>query len=321
MKADLIDLAGKLVGSRGVLSILAFHQVLLERDPLAPDIPDVAEFQAIAKLLSERVNVLRLSEAVERLRQGSLPPRAVCITFDDGYANNIHNALPVLAEYGLVAAFFLTVGMLGGGIMWNDRIIESVRRTRRSSLDLNRWGLGVKPVATSEEKRAVLAALIPMVKHMPIAERNETIDQIVELCDAAADLPADLMMRNDDVPTLVARGMEVGGHTLSHPILARIDETHARREIFECRERLTALVRQPVQLFAYPNGKPGTDYTRTHVEMVRNAGFSAAVTTSWGVCRQGDDVLQLPRFTPWGAPGWRFLYQMYRNYSRQPVVA
>jgi len=71
-----------------------------------------------------------LSDAITRLRRGTLPSCAVSITFDDGYADNAENALPLLQKYAITATFFIASGFIDGGRMWNDTVIESVRRAK-----------------------------------------------------------------------------------------------------------------------------------------------------------------------------------------------
>src|SRR5262249_38259299 len=114
-------------GSRGSLLVLIYHRVLTEHDPLLADEPDAASFAAQMDLLANLFNVIPFGEAVERLASNSLPPRAVAITFDDGYTNNLEVAAPILAARGLRATFFITTGFIEGGQMWNDLIIESLR--------------------------------------------------------------------------------------------------------------------------------------------------------------------------------------------------
>ena len=92
------------------------------------------------------------------------------------------------------------------------------------------------------------------------------------------------MMRESHVHALRAVGMEIGAHSITHPILTQLTPTEARREIAESGERLAGILREPIKLFAYPNGKPGQDYGPEHVRMVRDAGYSAAVTTASGSC-------------------------------------
>ena len=65
------------------------------------------------------------------------------------------------------------------------------------------------------------------------------------------------------------------------------------------RQALEGIVGQPVRLFAYPNGRPGEDYTRRDRDLVESLGFDAALSTTWGAASRGSDLYQLPRFTPW----------------------
>jgi peptidoglycan/xylan/chitin deacetylase (PgdA/CDA1 family) len=113
---------------RARLSILIFHRVLPKADPLFPDEVDAERFDHICAWVRQWFNVLPLPDAARRLREGSLPPRALAITFDDGYADNFDVALPILQRHGLVASFFVATGFIDGGRMWNDTLIESVRR-------------------------------------------------------------------------------------------------------------------------------------------------------------------------------------------------
>ncbi|MGH8602917.1 MAG: polysaccharide deacetylase family protein, partial [Gammaproteobacteria bacterium] len=116
-------------GRRGRLTILIYHRVLSKPDAMLEGEVDIAAFDWQMDVLARNFNVLPLVEAVQRLRARSLPARAAAITFDDGYADNVENALPVLTRYGLNATFFIGTAYLNGGRMWNDTIIEAVRRT------------------------------------------------------------------------------------------------------------------------------------------------------------------------------------------------
>src|SRR5690606_6142579 len=127
------------------------------------------------------------------------------------------------------------------------------------------------------------------------------------------DLPADLMMRREQVLELRRAGMDIGGHTASHPILTRLDDSQALEEMRRGREALQESLGEPVTLFAYPTGKPGKDFDRRHVAMAREAGFRAAVTTASGVSGRSPDAFQLPRFTPWDNTPTRFAIRLARN--------
>ena len=125
----------------GSLLVLIYHQVLPVSDPLLADEPDAERFAAEMDLIKDVFNVLTLGDAVDRLGAGALPPRALSITFDDGYANNLHLAAPILAARGLSATFFVATGFIGGGQMWNDTVIEAIRHAPRD-FDLRDLGFG-----------------------------------------------------------------------------------------------------------------------------------------------------------------------------------
>ena len=305
-------------GPRAGLSILIFHRVLPEPDPLFPGEIDAVRFDLLLGWLQEWFRVLPLAEAVEWLRQGELPARAAAITFDDGYADNHAVALPILQRHGLSATFFIAVGFLDGGRMFNDTVIETVRRCGQPVLDLTPLDLGRHDVSSLAAKRQVIPALLDRIKYLPLLQRLETVGALAEI--AQVTLPDDLMMTRQQVTALHGAGMGIGAHTVHHPILARLENREAEREIADSRDDLQALLGEPVTLFAYPNGKPETDYRREHVEMARRLGFRAAVSTAWGVARRDSDRFQLPRFTPWERPRWRFGLSLLRNYGRGLAV-
>lgn len=298
-------------GHHAKLSILIFHRVLPSIDPLFPDEPDVERFDTLMRWVVDWFNVLQLDEAVSRLRNGTLPARAAAITFDDGYADNYLHALPVLQRYRLPATFFISTGFLDGGRMWNDTLIESVRKASVESFDAMVPGVPHAFVRTSDEKRKYLARLIPAIKHLPPGERDGAVAKVADA--ARAHLPDDLMLSSGQVRALRSAGMLIGGHTVSHPILAATDDVWARREIAEGKEVLEGILGERVGLFAYPNGKLGSDYDRRHVEMVKSVGFDAAVSTHWGVNTAAADPFQLNRFTPWDRSRTRFGLRMLRK--------
>jgi len=291
-------------GLRAHLPILLFHRVHARPDPLFPHEPDARRFEAKMKALARDWTVLPLPQAVALLREGGLPARALCITFDDGYADNFSIAAPILKRWRLPATFFISTGFMSGEVMWNDRVIEAVRATRRTRLDLADRGLGAHEMETPQARRACVAALLAAIKYLPQAARDEAVAAIVR---QAAVVPAhELMMRPAQVVALLRAGHSIGAHTVTHPILSRLAPEAAQAEIARARDALEALLQARVGLFAYPNGKPGEDYLPEHVAMVRGLGFDAALTTAAGVAGAGCDFMQLPRYTPWRPGAWGF---------------
>jgi peptidoglycan/xylan/chitin deacetylase (PgdA/CDA1 family) len=309
-------------GPGGQLSILIFHRVQPGPDPLFPHEIDAERFERVCSWLGRWFQVLPLDEAVQRLRAGTLPAAAVAITFDDGYADNHDVALPILQRHGLNATFFVSTGFLDGGMMWNDKVIETVRACRLPSLDLHGWlddgAVDSYPLQDIAQRRHAIDAILARIKYLEPSHRDRLADALVER--AGVSLPADLMMRSVQVRALHDAGMRIGGHTCWHPILATLSDAAASAEIGQGRERLQELTGAPVTLFAYPNGRPDTDYDSRILGLVRAQGFDCAVSTSWGAARSGAsiDLFQLPRFTPWDRQAWRFVLRLWRN-LRTPV--
>jgi peptidoglycan/xylan/chitin deacetylase (PgdA/CDA1 family) len=305
------------LATRGRLTILIFHRVLPEPDALLHDVWPAAVFEDRMRWLRGTFNVLPLDQAVQRLHAGTLPARAAAITFDDGYRDNVEVAAPILARLGLTATFFIADGYLDGGRMFNDTVYETLRRLPAGAIDLPVGEGGRVVLADATSRRAAADRLLRDLKYLPPPER-------LRVCEALAarltePLPDDLMMDARQVQELERLGMSVGGHTVNHPILTSVSADEARAEICNNKARLESLLGHPITLFAYPNGGPGRDYAAGHVAMVRDAGYEAAVSTSFGVSTRDTDPYQLPRFTPWDLRPGRFEAGFVRN-VRAPVV-
>lgn len=320
LESRLVRAAAALASGHGPtasLIVLTFHRVLGEPDPLLPDEPDAARFAAELDLLGACFQVLPLGEALGRLASGTLPLRAACLTFDDGYANNREVALPLLLARGLPATFFVATGFLDGGRMFNDTVIETVRRAPEE-FDLRAEGLGEYRLVDPAARRRAVDDLIGRLKYLDPVERLARAERIATL--AGVSLPADLMMTAAQVREVQRAGMEIGAHSVDHPILARVALEEARRQIVESKRQLEVLNGAPVRAFAYPNGRPGQDYGREHVAMVREAGFEFALSTAWGAASRGSDPHQVPRVAPWDRTPLRYGLRLARAYRSRAVA-
>lgn len=286
------------------LLILAYHRVLDGPDPLRPGEITVDCFRSHMRVLARFFRVFPLDRGMAKLRSGTLPRRAVSITFDDGYADNYRNAWPVLEELGLPATLFVATGYLDGGRMWNDTVIEAVRAMPGEGVDLTNLGLGSHKLRSAADQVRAIGSILKQIKYLAPSERDARARELADM--AAGELPDDLMLSARQVGELSRSGMAIGGHTVSHPILKEIDTDMARNEIVEGRTKLQQLTGDAVDTFAYPNGRPGVDYDGEHVGLVREAGFDLAVSTRTDLASGSDDPLQLPRFGPWEEPAWKF---------------
>jgi peptidoglycan/xylan/chitin deacetylase (PgdA/CDA1 family) len=313
--APLLRLATAMLspaGSRARLSTFVFHRVLASPDPLLPELPDRAAFEHLLGWIGEQFRVLAPLAACEALAAGTLPARAAILSFDDGYRDNLELALPCLQARGWQAAFFVATGYLGDGVMFNDRVIEAVRRTRAARIA---WPVpgsaaaacgraAMLPLETLAQRRVAIESLLAAIKPLPPGPRLEAVARLEDALGAGAVEP--LMMSAAQVAELCAAGMTLGGHTRSHPILAALPPAQARTEIEAGRDDLRAIVGEAPRLFAYPNGRQGRDWHPAHAQMVREAGFAFAFATDAGAAGVDADPMALPRFTPWDRSRRRF---------------
>jgi peptidoglycan/xylan/chitin deacetylase (PgdA/CDA1 family) len=249
------------------------------------------------------------------MEKDRMPPRAVAITFDDGYRSFHDLALPVMMEYNLPSTVFVTTGhMHDKSSMWNDMILEAVRSLPPVPLDVRMLDLpgGAQelPMRTYEDRRRAAYFLTERCKYMAPHERAAFTANLERL--ANIPLKEDLMLDADMLRALRQNQVEIGGHTVSHPILTRIDDDAARREIVDNKRELETILGEPLRMFAYPNGKRRADYSAVHVRMLEEAGYSAAFNTENGAATRHHPRFELPRATPWDTTPMMFAARLLR---------
>lgn len=316
MFRSVVELAQGALGSRGNsrLVILTYHRVLPCRDEILQDEPTCDEFKWQMQLLASKFNVVALIDAVDMLRDGTLPNRSVAVTFDDGYRNNFNYALPILQEAGLPATFFVATGFLQNGCMWNDCVIESIRAMKDDRIDLTHFRLGELQLQSVSQKRIAIDKILSTIKYLDFAERGAIVDDLVS--QSGINVPQDMMMSADQVSEIARAGCDIGAHTVNHPILARISNSDAKCEIESGKAELEEITGSTIELFAFPNGRPGTDYNQDHVDMLRTAGFKATVTTRPGYADVSSSLQELPRVGAHQADKLRFLSNLISAFSR-----
>jgi peptidoglycan/xylan/chitin deacetylase (PgdA/CDA1 family) len=300
------------------LVVLTYHRIIADSDSAADDEVDSRQFELHVETFARYFNVLTLAEAISRLRNETLPRLSVCITFDDGYRDNASEALPILQRFRVPATFFIASGFLDGGTMWNDRVIEAVNRHTGNSIDLRELGLGLHSVSSLLERQLAKRKLLLDLKHKPREVRDQLCAELPEVLNVR--VPDDLMMSSDQVRELHDAGMEIGGHTRNHPILSVAGDDEAASEIADGKHDLEKIIGASLESFAYPNGRPGQDYDLRHVDMVKRAGFSQAVTTAPGTVRSDSDLLQLGRLSVWHRNQAKLLLRMILNYFAADTV-
>jgi len=302
---------GRLINRSNNLPILIYHQVLNKPDKFRGSEPDVYEFEWQMKSISKHFKTFSITDAVNRLKENSLPDNAICITFDDGYKDNISNAQKILLKYNLKATFFIATGYIDDGIMWNDRIIESFKITKNSFFNSKESGL--LDYSLTDEKQRIEAAfkMINKFKYSNHRERDISAKNIQK--ELKVDLDKKFMMNNDDIIQLHSNGMEIGGHTVNHPILACENYDEAFNEVVSGKEYLETLLQSEVTSFAYPNGRKDLDYTDETRSIIEKAGFKCAVSTNQGISNEKCDRFELNRLYINGKNAFEFSAKLLKN--------
>ncbi|HLT47690.1 MAG TPA: polysaccharide deacetylase family protein [Rubricoccaceae bacterium] len=267
-------------------------------------------------VLTRRGSPMALSGLAEAVDRGRLPRRAVAVTFDDGYADNLHAAVPLLERHDVPATVFLTTGYLGGQReFWWDALEQVLLHDAPLPACL-RVTVGGEPFAWASEgegagghapasqgwrcweeppteRQALYLALWQRLQKQPEAERWAVLDGLARWAGVSLTVRPDLRALTDDEVTRLASGslVEAGAHTVTHPPLSALPLAAQRDEVARSKACLEARLGRPVRSFSYPHG----EFTPETVSVVREAGFASACTTVPAPVTGGADPLLLPR--------------------------
>jgi len=248
---------------------------------------------ALAFLRRERYNLVDLPELFGRLREDARKlRRTVAFTLDDGYLDQATVAGPIFAEFECPATIFVTTGFLDGALWcWWDRIQYVFGQTHRPAIEVRLDSCVLR--YARDAAGGYQYAQADFIEHCKRMREEAKLEGIARLASVAeVELPPRpplqyAAMSWKQARDLERRGISVGPHTVSHPILARTTAEQSQREIVQSWERVRTEAAHPVPIFCYPNGQP-TDYGLREIAVLRMLGFSGAVvgTTGYALARE-----------------------------------
>jgi peptidoglycan/xylan/chitin deacetylase (PgdA/CDA1 family) len=257
-------------------------------------------FEAQLDFLKGSFQVLPLAEICAALKdpRRPFPARAVAITFDDGYRDNYTEALPALRERQLPATLFVSVNNVDRGEpFWWDRLARAIFGHPPGPLEVD-LGHGRRRFELDgiHSRRSLLDHARESLKRMPASRARQTLDELEASAPPGPPHPSleASLLTWEQVGEMQQGGFEVGAHTLDHPVLSQLPPGEAEWQIAESRRRLENRLGRPVRLFSYPNGKRA-DANPAIRQMVRAAGYEAAVSTIEGRVGPGSDPFWLER--------------------------
>ncbi len=296
------------------LQVLVYHRVNDERDAVFPAIPTSVFAQQI-EFLRRNFNVCSLSDAVGMLQDRKLPDNTIVVTLDDGYADNFTKAFPILRKHSIPATIFLAIDAINARRpLWHDRVFRAFRKTRVDSLvDFGECRRRYS-FRNEVDKRHAQQDILELFWTLPEDARDYWVDQLMIRLEVSAGFEAhDLMLTWDQIRMMQEAGLAFGSHTMTHPILSRLSHGRQSEEIFESKRVLEEQLGVPVKSFAYPVGRK-QDFNASTKRLLKEAGYSCALTTIFGVNECGQDLFELRRATPWEEEIPRFALKL--NYYK-----
>jgi peptidoglycan/xylan/chitin deacetylase (PgdA/CDA1 family) len=278
-------------GSR--LTIVRHHRVYAEGErPLyrLGVSAGVLELQ-LALFKSAGLSPLTVSEGLSRLAE-SRSGHWLALTFDDGYADNVERALPLLRKTGARATFYLTSGLIERRLpAWWDVLAHALENAVRPSVA---WTAANGEILTLSlgspaGRQAALRALLPGLRARP-EHRDAALERLRQATGAAGSAPCEFATWAQ-AARLREAGMEIGAHTLTHPHLSLLTPAEQRLEIHGSAALITDRIGVVPSGFAYPGG----DFDPASISAVRATRMTHAVTTRTGDPGPGADPWTLPR--------------------------
>lgn len=303
--------------------ILLYHRIVdIDSDPqllcVSPRF-----FEEHLEIINRYYRPIHLQYLRERLRRGNGLHRSVVITFDDGYAENLYQAKPLLERYGVPATFFLTSGYIGQGreFWWDDleRLLlgpSQLPRDLRVMVNghFYRWDLGDSATWNGDmapdhlewdvtcpevptPRHEVYRTLHRLLKPLDSKKRSSVLEGLAKTTGVAMEGRSTHRALTSEEVQQLSKGelVEIGAHTVTHPQLSALSVKEQSWEIRESRRSLENLTNRLVMSFSYPFGSRG-DFDDVAADLIRESGFQQACAAVPGVVTHKSDPYKLPRF-------------------------
>jgi glycosyltransferase involved in cell wall biosynthesis/peptidoglycan/xylan/chitin deacetylase (PgdA/CDA1 family) len=259
---------------RASWTLLTYHRIGDPTEDGGPDKVSRVRFRRQLRYVRRRYEVVPVGEALQRMAGGEVPSRPfLSITFDDGYRDNVTEALPILVQEVCRATLYPTVEAVRSGLApW----------THRLAVDLG---------AAAGSRR--VNEMVDRAKRLPDADRQRLCVEADRISGGAGRRAA-AMLRPEDLRAWAEAGMEIGSHTVDHRILSRMNPEDRRRDLRASRAALEDLAGAAVVHLAYPNGG-SDDFDEGTKQDARDVGYHSAVTTVEGVNGPGFDRMEIRR--------------------------
>ncbi len=278
------------------LAIIYFHHVFEQLNEYHPDDIVSIEFDKKIKFLKRHFNILTLTEAIELLKAKRLPPKALVITFDDGYQDNFTVATPILKKYNCPATFFISTSGVDEGCLWNDKIEQLLNNTTKTSISKDIIGESI----TINNKRDKIRAFQQLLSKLKFLSHKKRTLQLQKLADELGNVEfTRTMMTTEQIKILHHDGFTIGAHTHNHTILTTETIDNCQQELLINKNNLESIISDKIKFIAFPNGLFKRDFNFKHCEITKRMDFVAGFSTNDGGAFSSTNIYTVPRFMPY----------------------
>ncbi|MET4024636.1 peptidoglycan/xylan/chitin deacetylase (PgdA/CDA1 family) [Marinobacter sp. MBR-99] len=264
--------------------MLMYHRfIMADSDPRVAGVSSESFEQQVAHI-ARYYHPMTVSDMVRGCFEGEpLPKHAIAVTVDDGYEDFYHIAWPILKRYRVPATFYVTTGFVDGRLwLWPDQltwILEHAPAPGHPPAPFTDGTENVLPPSGPDDQIRLFGRLVAYLLRIPDGKKHEFLKALARHWQLSIPEKAPAWARAaswDQLGEMQAEGLEVGGHTVTHPSLSQVSLEQAREEIMGTRDALVANLGDAPRSFCYPNGTQ-EDFVGSQVPLIKQAGFTGAV--------------------------------------------
>jgi peptidoglycan/xylan/chitin deacetylase (PgdA/CDA1 family) len=286
---------------KGVV-ILMYHRVVDVSSSAYHIVTSPDHFHQHMEHIQLNCRPMRLMDVVSALDENSLPPKGVVVTFDDGYIDNFNFAYPILEKFKIPATIFVTSGYIERNReYWWDELerIFFIPEKLPEKLETSVNGVEIDlqlPTTSQEQRKLTHKAMHAFLRNLRSEDRDNLLSSLATWAGMGDNGRQEYRSMNSDEIVKLSKSslIEIGAHTITHPVLSTLSAEEQYDEIVGSQKKLESMLGRSVNTFAYPYGSAG-DFTSQTLEIARQAGFKAACTTVSGTVTEGHDLMALPR--------------------------
>lgn len=255
--------------------ILMYHRLSQRNEPetLTKEL-----FREQMLMVRRSFNPMTLSQLLKHREAGSVPEHAVVITFDDGYSDFAEMAYPILKELRIPATLFITTGFVNGDLwLWPDQLRYAIdHRKGTSAFQLDE---SEAPIDIDVDPDRAWNSIADYCLTLSNQQKMRLIDSLFSDLNVVkpAQAPSKYSALSwQELKAMVDEGLDIGSHTVSHPILTKLNTEELEYELRESKETIFRKLGVSTEVFCYPNGSQN-DFNEAVKNLISKAGYKYAV--------------------------------------------